>query len=200
MFIYKIMAKKDNPKSSVPNKRSTPAIYRKIEVLTINLMKQTGNIPNTPMIRESLSRLSNEFLECCAAVRYAYCVSAYDVRYGYLLELEVHLEMIETIIKILFEYATFSGAKFMTIDHHAKYLMEIDSIRDQCLRWKAATEKTLATINTVSTQGVSGSPEVGLIQAKGSGGSEDFSIPENTQFMALGPDRVITNTPFGNSR
>lgn len=189
--------KKETPRSSVPNKKSTPSIYRKIEMLAISLLKSTSNIPNVPMVQESAKRLTNELLECCAAVGYAYSVPEFDVRYDYLINLEVHLTMVETIIKLLFEYASQSNSRFMTPDQHAQYLMNLDSIEDQCQRWIKSTEKNISRNKVISTQDVGGSPESEFIQTKGSGKSDDFSVPENTHFMALGPDRVITNTPFG---
>ena len=193
------MSKKDEkPKSSVPNKKRESAIYRKIETLTISLIKRTTNLPGVPMIQETCKRMTNELIECCAAVGYAYGTTSYDERYSYLEEMEVHLKLVKTCIKVLFEYASVTNSRFMTPENIAEYLMILDDIETQRERWSNSTLKTLLEQKAISTEN-NGAAGDELTQAKGSGISrgDDFGIPENTQFMALDPKRVvIKDSPF----
>lgn len=184
----------ERPRSSVPNKPKESAIYRKIESFITILIKRTANLPNVPMIQECTRRLTNELLECCAAVGYAYSTPYYDVRYNYLSEMEIHICLIKTTLKVLFEYSSQTKTRFMTPDQHAEYLMKLDDIETQRSRWMESTRKYMTGEKVISTK--NGTPENGFSQAKGSDKSgNDFSIPENTQFMALSPDRVITDVP-----
>lgn len=186
--------KNERPRSSVPNKPRESAIYRKIESFITMLIKRTANLPNIPMIQECTKRLTNELLECCAAVSYAYSTPYYDVRYNYLSEMEIHICLIKTTLKILFEYASQTNTRFMTPDQHAEYLMKLDDIENQRDRWMESTRKYMTGEKVMSTK--NGIPENEFSQTKGSDKIEDdFSIPENTHFMALGSDRVITDIP-----
>ena len=192
--------KNETPRSSVPNKKKESAIYRKIETLTISLISRTRNLPNVPMIKEVCRKLTSELIDCGAAVCYAYSTLSYDVRYGYLEEMGVHLTLIKTCVRVLFEYASSSKSNFMTPTQIAEYLMMLDDIEMQRDRWMVSTYKYLQGQNSISTEN-NESPENELTQTKGSvvPKDEDFGIPENTQFMALDSERVITgNSLFRN--
>ena len=88
----------------------------------------------------------------------------------------------------------------MTPTQIAEYLIMLDDIEMQRDRWMVSTYKYLQGQNSISTEN-NESPENELTQTKGSvvPKDEDFGIPENTQFMALDSERVITgNSLFRN--
>lgn len=187
------MSKKtETSRSVVSSTKKTTAIYRKLENLILNLVKTTRNIPNVPMVNKVVERLTNELLDCSSVVEYAYVTQSYDERFEYLSEMKVHLTLIRTCIKLLFEFSSFDKSRFMTPEHHAEYLTLLDNIETQRERWAESTLRTITSqndqpsLNTVLTQ-------ADFIQSKGIGGSMDFGVPENSQFMPLDTERIIND-------
>ena len=129
------------PKNNNSTKQKESALYRKLELFITILIKRTSNLPNIPMIQESCRRMTNELYECLTAVGYAYHVKDFTIRYNYLSEIEVHLVLIRTIIKVLFEYASSTNSRFMTPEQHAEYLIKLDEIEYQRCRWAESTLK-----------------------------------------------------------
>ena len=182
---------KETPRNSVPNKRKIPAIYRKLEILTLDLTKRVDNIPNKPMLKEYICRLSNELVDCLASTRYAYSTQDYETRYEFLRDMEVHLELIKSIVNILFEYASTTSSRFMTPDHHAKYLLDLDDIERQRKNWADSTLKSLSATKSIApTKDHLQAPERPPVTPDL---DIDLSIPENAHFMLFGDDRVVNN-------
>lgn len=174
---------KETPRSSVPNKRKTPALYRKLELLIIDLTKHVDNIPNKPMLSGYISRLSDELMDCLASVKYAYTRQDYKIRYEYLCDMEVHLDLIKSIVGILFEYASTTTSRFMTPEHHSRYLVSLDDIERQRKNWAESTLRSISTETSNQNQYPAQPPFLDL--------NLDLNIPENSHFMPLGNDRIV---------
>ena len=168
---------KESSRKSSPGKKKIPALYRKLETFTLDLTKRVDCVPNKPMLSGYIKRLSNELVDCLASTRYAYTTQDYETRYEYLSEMEVHLELVRSIVNILFEYASTTNSRFMTPDQHSAYLICLDDIERQRKNWADSTFKMIGT--PLSPAHVI-PPDL------------DLRIPENSHFMPLEEDRIVT--------
>ena len=126
--------------------KKTPTLYRKLELFTLDLTKRVDNVPNKPMLSGYVKRLSNELIDCMAATRYAYSTQDYKIRYEYLREMEVHLELIKSILNILFEYASSTTSRFMTPSQHSEYLLDLEEIERQRSNWAESTFRSYTSV------------------------------------------------------
>lgn len=137
-------AKKTSSRDVSESKSKQSSLYRKIEKLTAYLIGRTSNVPNVPMIRTLTERLATELIDCLAATGYAYSVPELDMKYKYLEEMDVHLTVILSIIKLIAELPqTLPSCKIMTLEQEANYIMVIDEINRERDNWMKSIQKKM---------------------------------------------------------
>lgn len=131
------------------NKSKQSSLYRRLESLILTLIERTKNVPNIPMIRTLTERLATELIECLASAGYAYSVPELELKYRYLGDMNVHLSLICSIIKILANFPqTGSSCVIMTLEQEAKYIMEIDEINRERENWANSILKKIGSLNS----------------------------------------------------